>query len=63
VVKIYENQAAGSWKEVDLSIREELDQQQQLYTVANRYRPQNGREGKEKGLTLVFSHANGFHKG
>lgn len=63
VVKIYDGQAAGSREEVDMSSQEDLDQQQQLYTVVNRYRPESGREGEGKGLTLVFSHANGFHKG
>ncbi|GAA6052865.1 hypothetical protein JCM3770_004384 [Rhodotorula araucariae] len=40
----------------------ELDAQEQLVTVANRYRPATKREGGAPGLTLVFSHANGFYK-
>lgn len=44
----------------------ELDRQEQLVTVANRYRPAARgarREGEQPGLTLVFSHANGFYRG
>ncbi|BGP40437.1 hypothetical protein JCM10449v2_004399 [Rhodotorula kratochvilovae] len=40
----------------------ELERQEQLVTVANRYRPATRREGSGPGLTLVFSHANGFYK-
>ncbi|GAA5893644.1 hypothetical protein JCM8208_000847 [Rhodotorula glutinis] len=43
----------------------ELDRQEQLVTVANRYRPAARtarREGEQPGLTLVFSHANGFYR-
>lgn len=63
VVKLYEDQAAGSWEEVDMSSQMELDNQQQLYTVVNRYRSERVRKEPGQGLTLVFSHANGFHKG
>ncbi|ORY90676.1 Alpha/beta hydrolase family-domain-containing protein [Leucosporidium creatinivorum] len=62
IVKVYEEQAEASWEEVDLNSQKQFDEQQQLYTVVNRYKPQSWRKGEGRGLTLVFAHANGFHK-
>ena len=50
---------------VSLDDRDELDKQQQLVIVGNRYRPPPPRNAAPSGpgLTLVLSHANGFYKG
>ncbi|GAA5899334.1 hypothetical protein JCM5296_007536 [Sporobolomyces johnsonii] len=49
---------------VKLDDDEELREQEQLYVAVNRYRPPKQSTGRNggKGLTLVFSHANGFFK-
>ncbi|GAA5904034.1 hypothetical protein JCM6882_003805 [Rhodosporidiobolus microsporus] len=57
---LVEPQVEGFLKAVNVGDEKELDEQEQLLVVVNRYRPQRKRE--EKGLTLVFSHANGFYK-
>lgn len=53
---------------VSLDDRDELDQQEQLVIVGNRYRPpppspRRNTAPSGPGLTLVLSHANGFYKG
>ena len=48
---------------VSLDDRDELDKQQQLVIVGNRYRPPRNAAPSGPGLTLVLSHANGFYKG
>lgn len=54
---------------VSLDDRDELDKQEQLVIVGNRYRPPPPRRtaasssSSGPGLTLVLSHANGFYKG
>lgn len=52
---------------VTLEDRAELDRQEQLVVVGNRYRPPPPARprpaGAGPGLTLVFSHANGFYRG
>lgn len=51
---------------ISVEDRAELEGQEQLVTVVNRYRPAAARrrkDGDEPGLTLVFSHANGFYRG
>ncbi|GAA5820525.1 hypothetical protein JCM11251_003029 [Rhodosporidiobolus azoricus] len=53
-------QVEGHANPVRLEDKDELDKQEQLLVVVNRYRPERRKEGK--GLTLVFSHANGFYK-
>ncbi|GAA5981685.1 hypothetical protein JCM11641_004214 [Rhodosporidiobolus odoratus] len=53
-------QVEGFSYKVKLGDQTELDGQEQLAVVVNRYRPEKKVEGK--GLTLVFSHANGFYK-
>lgn len=64
LLQIYEAQVASSEKQVDVNDREALEAQEQLFVVVNRYSLVNKtRVGKEPGLTLVFAHANGFHKG
>lgn len=63
--KLLENQIKvhGPAGETD-AVQEE---QQRLRLAVNRYAPRgDGREkkeGRERGVTLVFAHANGFHKG
>jgi hypothetical protein len=49
--------------QVDVEDQREMEEQEQLYLAVNRYRPKKRREGGQQGLTLVFAHANGFHKG
>ncbi|GAA5978125.1 hypothetical protein JCM5350_007404 [Sporobolomyces pararoseus] len=46
---------------IKLQDQEELDKQEQLVLKVNRYRPKQKKK-ETKGLTLVFSHANGFYK-
>lgn len=49
--------------QVSVDDKEELAEQEQLHIAVNRYQPRVRREGGSRGLTLVFAHANGFHKG
>ncbi|ORY36942.1 hypothetical protein BCR35DRAFT_60181, partial [Leucosporidium creatinivorum] len=55
-------QVAAHQGQVSIEDKQELDDQEQLYLAVNRYRPKKRREGGQQGLTLVFAHANGFHK-
>lgn len=50
-------------RKVTLDDSAELNSQQQLHLAVTRYRPKMPRLGTGPGLTLVFAHANGFHKG
>jgi hypothetical protein len=58
-------QVEGFREEISIADKEELDRQEQLSVVVNRYRPEKPVKAKEgeTGLTLLFSHANGFYKG
>ncbi|GAA6000046.1 hypothetical protein JCM10207_006028 [Rhodosporidiobolus poonsookiae] len=56
-------QVEGFGQAVRIDKPDELEEQEQLQIVVNRYRPERPRrQGEEPGLTLVFSHANGFYK-
>lgn len=63
LARLIEPQIKALQQPVSVDDAAELDRQEQLVTVANRYRPARRREGAETGLTLVFSHANGFYRG
>lgn len=56
-------QVEGHQRQVSVEDKQELEDQEQLLLAVNRYRPKQRREGGQQGLTLVFAHANGFHKG
>lgn len=63
--ELVNGQVEGFREEISLEDKQELQRQEQLSVVVARYRPQRAvklAQG-EKGLTLVFSHANGFYKG
>ena len=61
LLNVYERQVLSSQAHVDIGDLEELGRQPQMYLALHRFRPRKPRKGK--GLTLLFSHANGFHKG
>lgn len=56
-------QVEAHQRQLEIEDKTELEDQEQLYLAVNRYRPKKRREGGQQGLTLVFAHANGFHKG
>ncbi|GAA6028407.1 hypothetical protein JCM8097_007016 [Rhodosporidiobolus ruineniae] len=60
---LVEPQVEGFKQTVTVDDEEELERQEQLLVVVNRYRPERKRREEDgQGLTLVFSHANGFYK-
>lgn len=61
--EMLEAQVPAHQHQVQVDDQQELAEQEQLYIAVNRYRPKARREGGPRGLTLVFAHANGFHKG
>ena len=61
--EMYQNQVDAYADPVDINNPGSWSEQEQLFLAVNRYRPSAAREGEQPGLTLVFSHANGFHKG
>lgn len=63
LVKLLHPQLDGFQRRVQLDDKGELAKQEQLVVAANRYRPERQRTDNGPGLTLVFSHANGFYKG
>lgn len=63
LLALYERQAAASQEHTSVHNQQELKNQQQFHLAVNRYSPTNRRSSRGGGLTLLFSHANGFHKG
>lgn len=64
LLALYERQVLSSQAHVDVTDLEELDRQPQMYLAMHRFRPPTEeRKSEGKGLTLLLSHANGFHKG
>lgn len=70
--KLYDRQLETHERVLDVEKDvEEVERQRSaggLRLAVNRYAPRGGEvrvsgDGKQKGLTLVFAHANGFHKG
>ncbi|BGP16575.1 hypothetical protein JCM10213_000513 [Rhodosporidiobolus nylandii] len=55
-------QIEGFVQPVDAQDTAELERQEQLLVVVNRYRPEKSLPEGQQALTLVFSHANGFYK-
>lgn len=62
-LKMMEEQVTSREIPVKIDDKLELDAQEQLLLTVNRYRPRQTRNEGPRGLTLVFAHANGFHKG
>ncbi|KAK4704536.1 hypothetical protein P7C70_g1681, partial [Phenoliferia sp. Uapishka_3] len=64
LLKMFVPQSDALKKEVDVESLEEYQDQEQLFLAVNRYRCTERRTSNkmEPGLTLVFLHANGFHK-
>ncbi|BGP32440.1 hypothetical protein JCM10296v2_004221 [Rhodotorula toruloides] len=62
LTKLLQPQLDGFRRHVRLDDEAELARQEQLLIAANRYRPERQRTDDGPGLTLVFSHANGFYK-
>lgn len=61
---VVKNQVEGHQRQLTLEDKAGIEQQEQLVVVGNRYRPARRNDpAAEPGLTLVFSHANGFYKG
>ncbi|KAK4056777.1 hypothetical protein OIO90_002329 [Microbotryomycetes sp. JL221] len=61
--QLMEKQVAAHQQEVDVNDKDELNKQQQLYLAVNRYKSTKPRRHPNAPvLTLVFAHANGFHK-
>jgi hypothetical protein len=59
--ELLEPQIAALGRQVDVEDKNEIEEQVQLFVAVNRYSRSVRRVGR--GLTLVFAHANGFHKG
>ncbi|KAM0791474.1 hypothetical protein ACM66B_005927 [Microbotryomycetes sp. NB124-2] len=59
---LLEKQVEGYQEQVTLDDKSELDKQQQLYLAVNRYKRVKRESSNEPVVTLVFAHANGFHK-
>ncbi|GAA5983710.1 hypothetical protein JCM10908_000389 [Rhodotorula pacifica] len=62
--RLMEEQVEAFSRPVTLEDMDELDRQEQLVLVGNRYKPPPTprKSAAGPGLTLVFSHANGFYK-
>lgn len=65
LLELFEPQSEALKSEINADDPVEYEDQEQLYLAVNRYRSSAPRraEAGGPGLTLVFSHANGFHKG
>lgn len=65
LLELYKGQSEAMQSEIDFSRPGESEDQEQLFIAVNRYRSSTPRNAAANGpgLTLVFSHANGFHKG
>jgi hypothetical protein len=65
LLELYTSQAAACSTQVDVRDAAQMDEQEQLFLSVNRYSRATPRAvtGTQVGLTLVFAHANGFHKG
>ena len=63
--KLFAPQSEAMKSEVNVNKVEEYQDQEQLFLAVNRYSRLGSRQPgpREPGLTLVLSHANGFHKG
>ncbi len=65
--RLMRRQVEGAQRQIDVADQAEVAEQVPLWVSVNRYRPakvpptQAGEKGE--GLTLVWAHANGFHKG
>ncbi|KAM0752403.1 alpha/beta-hydrolase [Meredithblackwellia eburnea MCA 4105] len=68
VLELYQPQVEAFQRQYDVeSDKVEMEDQEQLWLVVNRYRPSSAKalrnsESGTEGVTLLFSHANGFHK-